>query len=258
MTSPRVRLRFGIIFAALWLAYQLPGTAAWLGHPDLAPALMLAFLPLAWLVARIAGRTMGEAYGLEVRARPLSMLAAGFALAAGVKLGSVFLGRALGIFTDGTTPASSLGIATVAWLLISTFVPSLAEDIVTRGTFLRLAPITFTAGRFVGLTSLVYVLNHTYRLANGPSEWLMLFSFGAAYAAACWQAGSLWAAVGLHWGWNFAGQAIDTVWPLDTASPLASRMLSTGAHLLLLGVVLLISWFHSRASRLSISPSTPE
>lgn len=52
----------------------------------------------------------------------------------------------------------------------------------------------WTRWRFIVITSAAYVANHIFRLALGPLEWLMLFAFGCAYAAALVRSGSLWAA----------------------------------------------------------------
>jgi membrane protease YdiL (CAAX protease family) len=90
------------------------------------------------------------------------------------------------------------------------------------------------------------VLNHIYRLANGPAEWAMLFAFGLAYAAALYRTRNLWAAVGLHWGWNYAGKLADQVASVDVLVPI-SWMVSTATHLVLLAVVMVA--FRARARR---------
>jgi membrane protease YdiL (CAAX protease family) len=87
------------------------------------------------------------------------------------------------------------------------------------------------------------VLNHIYRLANGPLEWLMLFCFGLAYAAALYYSRSLWPAIGLHWGWNYAGQMADRVANVDLLRPESGPALSIGAHLAMLAVVVLCARF---------------
>jgi membrane protease YdiL (CAAX protease family) len=86
-----------------------------------------------------------------------------------------------------------------------------------------------------------YVLNHTYRLKNGPAEWAMLFCFGLACAAALYYSRSLWPAVGLHWGWNFAGKLGDSVAGVDLVQPMLGPALSALAHLALLGIVVLVA-----------------
>jgi hypothetical protein len=80
------------------------------------------------------------------------------------------------------------------------------------------------------------VLNHVYRLERGPLEWAMLFCFGLAYATALWHSGSLWAAVGLHWGWNLANGLL----AVDTLDPRRGAVFSAVTHLAILLVVLAV------------------
>jgi len=90
----------------------------------------------------------------------------------------------------------------------------------------------------------MYVLNHIYRLGNGPLEWLTLACFGVSCATALWRTGTLWAAVGLHWGWNLANATADSVLPLDIAAPGQAPLLSAAMHLLM--AVLVLGLTHER------------
>ncbi len=130
-------------------------------------------------------------------------------------------------------------LSALPWLLLATAVPSLSEDVLTRGFWFRQGPARGGAA-FLALSTLVYVLNHVWRLREGPAEWLMLASFGLAYGAALLRSGSLWAAFGLHWGWNLANALLDAGWGLSTLRPGAGRSLSIAAHLLLAALVLLL------------------
>lgn len=219
-------------FVALFVCYQAP-------EGFRTPLLMLAFLPIAWLVARALGLRMASAYALEWNRRAALYLAVGFTVTVVAKVITVLIGTSLSIyrFESSHAPPTQL-LTALAWIAISTFVPSIAEDIVTRGFWARVPAWHWTAWRFLLFTSIVYVCNHVYRLGNGPAEWLMLFCFGLAYATAIWRTGSLWAAVGLHWGWNFAGSALGAWW--NTAQPGAGWWLSAATHLLLAGLCLLL------------------
>jgi len=219
-------------FLALFVCYQAPQALR-------TPMLMLAFLPVAWLVARVLKLGMGAAYALEWNRRTAWLLGGGFLLALLVKLGAVLIGTSLGIYesVSGHFPWQEF-VKGFAWTLVFTFVPSIAEDIVTRGFWARVPAWQWTAWRFVLFSSLVYVLNHIYRLGNGPAEWLMLLCFGVAYASAFWRTGSLWAAVGLHWGWNFSGPMLGAWW--NNARPGSGWWLSASAHLLLALLCVLI------------------
>lgn len=242
-------------FVALFVAYQAPEGVGglWLRSASIAAALMLAFLPVAVWVARALGLRPGEAYALEWTRRGWSSLGAGLLLAFAAKGLGLTLGLRWGIYE----PSASLGAAggaaelagTLAWLALATFVPSIAEDIVTRGYWLRITGVRWTGIGFVLFTSALYVLNHIYRLGNGPGEWAMLFCFGLAYGTACWTRGSLWAAVGLHWGWNMAGESLALVWPTRIVEPELARALSGAAHLTMLAVI--VGWSAPRWSKRS-------
>lgn len=223
-------------FVALFACYHLPEVLQ-------LPMLMLAFLPAAWLVARALKLRVGTAYALEWNRAAAAYLAGGFLLALLAKLGALWSGTRLGLYAhvSGTLDWRELALA-IAWTLPFTFVPSVAEDILTRGFWARVPEGSWTAWRFVLFTSALYVLNHLYRLGNGPTEWLMLFCFGLAYGTAFWRTGSLWAAVGLHWGWNFSGTILGAWWT-DVRSG-AGWWLSAITHLLLAAACL---GFFSRA-----------
>jgi membrane protease YdiL (CAAX protease family) len=221
--------------AVLFAAYQLPEALARLGAPAaLPPLMMLAFLPIAWAAARFMGMSMGRAYALEATRPAAIALATGLVLAIAAKCAGLIAGQAMGIYLPQAHPqaASAPQLAgALAWLALATFVPSIAEDILTRGFWMRIPAWPWTAATFVGATSLIYLFNHIFRLGHGAAEWFMLLCFGVAYGAACRRGATLWAAVGLHWGWNFAGQALDVLWPLDIQDADAARLLSGAVHL---------------------------
>ena len=229
-----------VAFLILFVAYQLPeGLGGRLLHSFPAQAgLMLAFLPIAWWVGRRLGPG-AAAYALERRPGWLRTLIALLALAVAVRVGALALGTWLGSHQVALQfpAARSLGLG-LAVAAISTFVPSLAEDIVTRGFWYRQFLAGWPARSFVLASSAIYVLNHVYRLGAGPAEWGLLFCFGLAYATALARTGTLWAAVGLHWGWNLANALLDLVARVEALQPAASRLLSGAAHLLLLAIVL--------------------
>jgi len=93
---------------------------------------------------------------------------------------------------------------------------------------------------FVLLSALLYTANHVWRFDWGPTEQLRLFCLGLAYAAAAWRWQTLWAAVALHWGWNLGSVLADAVMPVSVVDVSGFRLLSAGAHLLLLALVLLL------------------
>lgn len=249
MDTPRTAaspLRIVPGFTLLFLLYQsAEGVGDRLLHSFPAQAaLMLACVVAAWPVSRWLGFRGLEAFALPLRGRALAWLPPLLALAFALKIVALQAGLALGIYLPDPAAAAPAGAlaAALPMLLLSTFVPSIAEDILTRGFPYRAAGIRWHRGAaFVAASSLLYVLNHLYRLGLGPMEWLMLFAYGLAYAAALWRTGSLWAAVGLHWGWNLGNATLAIAMPTSTVYTDGGRLLSMAAHLLMLGIVLAIS-----------------
>lgn len=241
MTPAPSSARLAIVFVILFVAYHLPEGLGGriLRSEAIAAALMVMFLPLAWLCGRALGFRGFDAWHLRAP-RWLSLVAGCFALAVAAKVGALAIGTQVGVYEYAGLSAGAQDIALAAlWMLPYTFIPSIAEDIVTRGFVMRAFPALSTRWLFVPFSALVYVLNHVYRLSNGPAEWAMLFCFGLAYAAALYCSRNLWAAVGLHWGWNYAGQLTDKVASIDAPTP-NGWMVSSMAHLLLLPVLLVL------------------
>jgi membrane protease YdiL (CAAX protease family) len=237
-------VRLAVVFAVLFIAYQLPeglGMRVLHSVPVLS-ALMLAFLPIAWLAGQALGLRGLDAWYLRRSPRSALLVAACFGLAVLFKAAALGAGVAFGIYalTPAGQAAGSALLLSALWAAFSTFFPSVAEDIVTRGFLMRALPDLSRRWVFVVVSAVLYVLNHIYRLANGPLEWLMLFCFGLAYGAALFCSRNLWAAVGLHWGWNFAGKFSDQLVPTDVLAPALHPVVSAAAHLLMLGIVVAI------------------
>ena len=231
-------------FVLLFLAFQAPeavgqrllGSFAWQS------TLLLCFFAVAYAVGRIQSNRASMAYALERDRADLALFSSLFVAALGVRFIALALGLQFGLYAGGDpVVTSTAGIIRAVLLAVPmTFLPSIAEDMLTRGYLFR-ARRQWPPVVFVAASSVIYLLNHIFRLALGPSEWAMLLAFGAVYALALVRTGSLWPAVALHWGWNFANTTIDSLWSIDSVSAVGTRALSAGAHLVLAGVVLLLT-----------------
>lgn len=237
--------RVVLAFVILWMLYQAAEGVGdrWLHSFPVQAGLMVACVVVAWPLSRWLGYRGYAAYALAGGSGLRWWLPGGLLLAVLAKFAAVWIGLRMG--TYAADPASAVGgftrvLTAVPLLLLSTFVASLAEDILTRGFWYRAAQLRWRSGvLFALVSSTLYVANHIYRLGNGPMEWLMLFCFGLAYAAALWRSGSLWAALGLHWGWNLGNGLVAMVMPATTMDVHMSKWLSIGMHLLMLVVLLL-------------------
>lgn len=235
--------RFLLVFILVFVCYQAAeGIGVRLLNSAFWQAIfMLGTIPLALLLGWLFYRAPLGTYALEVNSKSIRLTATTFALALSTKAMAVFLGHSFGIY-DVEIGGQFEGYAVLqaaVLILFMTFIPSLAEDILTRGLLLRHGPIRRGIA-FVMFSTIVYVLNHIYRLGNGPMEWLLLTCFGIAYATACIRTDSLWAAVGLHWGWNAANGLLPLTFNIETHLREQAILLSAGMHLALAAMCLVI------------------
>jgi membrane protease YdiL (CAAX protease family) len=234
-TWPRVL----IALAAMFVVYQASEglqTVIAPGNP-IGPALMLLSLLSAWPLGRWLGWRGYDAFGLELVSGWTGLLLGGILLAALAKLGALALSPVVGAGSLSGAPFA-LSLPFVAMALFTTFVPSVAEDILTRGFLLRTIPIGLGGVSYVLLSAALYTANHLWRFDWGISEQVRLFCLGLAYGAAAWRWRSLWGAVALHWGWNLADVLTGPLFTVEGGSLVASRLLSGGVHLSLVAIVL--------------------
>ncbi|GGD91786.1 hypothetical protein GCM10011515_09310 [Tsuneonella deserti] len=234
-------LRAAAAFLILFAVYQTSEGLQTVFAPDspVGPALMIFALLLAWPLGRWLGWRGYDAYGLDRRPQSFALLAAGMILSALAFLASRSLGSAMGLYSpsDGIAAAS---VGFLAFAVLSTFIPSITEDILTRGFLLRSVPAQLTAVSYVVGSALLYTVNHIWRFDWGMSEQIRLFCLGLAYGAAAWRWRNLWAAVALHWGWNLTNALASELMPTDTLSTDAARYLSAAVNLAMLAIVLLL------------------
>lgn len=225
--------RLILVAAVLFFVYQLPQGVG--NH-----YVLLLFPFAAWWGSRTLGFGGMRAWYLDAQPGWLRLLALGLALALLAKFAAVAIGTHTGVYRFAWwTPAPGAALpGALALLVFSTFVASTAEDILTRGLVLRAFPQLGRHWMFIVVSGGLFVLNHIYRLHKGPVEWFTLFCFGLAYASALWRTRSLWAAVGLHWGWNLANGLLDSFASVEVMQPALAPFHSSAAHLVLLACAL--------------------
>jgi len=248
----RLLASFALLFAVYQAAEYLQTQVS--SPSPIGPALMVVTVLIAWPLGRWLDGTGFAAFGLDRSVASLRWLAAGFILAIIAKLASLAIGLGLGAVTlDSTASALPLsavvGAVTVA--AVTTFIPSLAEDILTRGLPLRINWVARSMPLYLGVTAALYTANHLWRFGWGPTEQLRLFCLGLAYAAGAWKARSLWGAVALHWGWNFAGTISDMIVPVSLVDENGSRLVSAAIHIALLATVLMLPITHDGKPRVN-------
>ncbi len=111
-------------------------------------------------------------------------------------------------------------------ILLMTFFPSIAEDILTRG-YLHGHLKSLKPAQWVLLSASVDVLNHIWRLDDGLPVLAYLFFLGLSLGLSVVLKKSLWVAVGIHWGANIAIE-ISNAGMKTTGHDEASTLILTG------------------------------
>ncbi|UYZ58619.1 CPBP family intramembrane glutamic endopeptidase [Hymenobacter latericus] len=209
MNSP---LKIAVGFLVLFALYQLPeGSQFWLRNDYLFLGLMLLMLLGSHLVAKWQGYSGLGAFGLRWHRGFGRNLLLG--LVPGLLLPALafWVCVELGITRVVAVPPLPAFLTGAALFTLGTLAPSMAEDVLTRGYVQRHAGHLLTGAQFIGFTSVLYVLNHIYRLAAGPTTWVFLLVVGVSLALPVVLTRSLWYTVGMHWGMNIVYQLTNNV-----------------------------------------------
>ena len=207
----RERRRTWLAFALLFACYQAAeGVGARLfGSFAVQGSLMMITVALAWPLGHWMGFRGWRAYALEWRPFNLAWLGGGLVMALLAKYVAACLGLAVGVYRPariGFEETTSLQLAmALGTAVVFTFIPSFAEDILTRGFWYRAARIGWRGAWFVPFSALMFMLNHVYRLGDGLSHCLML---AASAWPMPWRCGAV-ARCGLRWGCTGDG-----TWPM--------------------------------------------
>ncbi len=201
----RKRISFLIGFLILFFIYHFPEffSAFWI-----MATFKIGFLVAAFFLAVAQGWQGFNRYGLGLKPRWR------IHLITGLLLGFVFFALSFFIsvrmeYEKITAFASITAIAQqLPLILLMTAIPSLAEDILTRGYLYTPFGKSMKPLFWVLFSSGIYVLNHIWRLDDGPAVLSYLFIFGMVLAYAVWIVNSLWLAFGIHWGANIAFESI--------------------------------------------------
>lgn len=104
-------------------------------------------------------------------------------------------------------------------LLLMTSIPSVAEDILTRGYLSGHLGKRLKKASWILISASVYVLNHIWRLNDGIAVITYLFLLGLLLAYVVWQTKSLWLAFGIHWGANIFFESTNSLMSTESIVP---------------------------------------
>lgn len=93
-------------------------------------------------------------------------------------------------------------VITILPLILGLFFTSFSEDILTRGLIFAHFNTKLNTLLLVLIASVVYVLNHIYRLTDGLETLLYLFLLGIIFILPVVYTKNLWFTGGMHWAGN--------------------------------------------------------
>ncbi len=199
-------------FLVLFFVYHFPEfyAAFWI-----MAIFKIGFLVVAFLLARLQGWKGLGGYGLGLAKGWAANLIKGLLVGLFFFSLSVFVSILSGYQAILEVSSFKDVVVKLPMILLMTAVPSIAEDILTRGYLF--AHLKFIKnGWWILLSASVYVLNHIWRLQDGPAVLSYLFVFGLLLALAVSITRSLWLAFGIHWGANIAFESCNSIIKTNT------------------------------------------
>lgn len=164
----------------------------------------IGFLLVAYIMARLQGWKGLGGYGLGFTTAWAARLGAGLLIGIIAFTASILFSVAAGYEKINGFAAATVIIKQLPLLLLLTAVPSVAEDILTRGYLYGHLKDKISKYSWIFLSATVFLLNHIWRLNDGAAVLSYLFFMGLVLALAVWKTKSLWLAFGIHWGSNLA------------------------------------------------------
>jgi hypothetical protein len=170
------------------------------------PAVYVGVYVSFFLVAHVWGRLTGvgglRGYGFFRHAGWGRNVALGFAAGLAFQGLAYAVEGALGGFRFEGFIAAGPMASLLAMAAFGMFLSSATDDILVRGYLFRhLSPYLSQRVLILG-TAAVYVLNHVFYAELTPLFCLRLALLGVVFAYTLARTGSLWLAIGLHWGGN--------------------------------------------------------
>ncbi|MFD5224508.1 CPBP family intramembrane glutamic endopeptidase [Microbacterium sp. NPDC058342] len=203
--KPRTRgwVRVTIVVVALTVAMLITNSIAAALHDPVAalivgPVLAVAIAALhVWVGRRIERRRVADFAPKGAGRHLLVGIGVGLALSA-VTIGILALFGAYRITGWGSLAGALAVVGTMCAIAVS-------EEVLFRGVLFRLIQGRWGAGAALGASAIIFGLMHL--LNPGASVWgaiTIAIEAGLMLGAAYLVTGSLWLAIGLHFGWNVA------------------------------------------------------
>lgn len=206
-------LSFILGFILLFSIYHFPEffSAFWI-----MAVFKTGFLIVALLLAFLQGWKGLGAYGLGIKDKWLINLLKGLLTGImGFSL-SLWISSFLGFENVFFQQSFDSVVKQLPMLLLMTAIPSLAEDLLTRGYLYGHLVNKMEKKAWILLSALIFVLNHIWRLNDGFAVIAYLFLLGLLLAYTVWITKSLWMAFGIHWGSNIMFESSNAVFKTES------------------------------------------
>ncbi len=164
--------------------------------------LMGACIAAAYFIARWMGFSGNAAWGLPIQKTSIILTATGLALGLIIYIAAFIARLVLGAEVIASIPPASHVFTGSLMFIPGTILPSLAEDILTRGYLYKFLHRKMSGTAFVLLSSIVFTANHIDRYDAGFTILLFLFITGICLAIPLAITGNLWYSFGMHWAGN--------------------------------------------------------
>lgn len=201
-------LSFFIGFIILFVVYHFPEffQAFWI-----MAVFKIGFLLIAFGLTFLQGWNGLGAYGLGFKPYWAFNLVKGLCIGLLGFSVSFQLSILLGYDKIILFPSLEVIVKNIPILLLVTSIPSIAEDILTRGYLFGHLGNKMNKVSWILMSAIVFVLNHIWRLNDGAAVLAYLFFLGLLLAYTVWKTKSLWLAFGIHWGSNMAFESINSL-----------------------------------------------
>lgn len=234
-------------FIALFIVYHFPEffSALWI-----AAVFKIGFLVVAFLIAKWQGWKGIGGFGLSLHKAWARNLLLGLVIGLCFFLLSEFIAVKAGYEKYISAESFSNVLKQLPLILLMTFFPSIAEDILTRGYLYAHLNPKLKPAVFIILSSGIYVLNHIWRLEEGLPVLSYLFLLGIALAWAIINTGSLWLTLGIHWGSNIAFLTLARVTKTETLSKTAATWILAASFAVMLIVTVFLRKYFGKKNQI--------
>lgn len=160
------------------------------------------FFIMAWFLGNWYSGNGLKAWGLPFNKKGVKM--AGIGLIMGILLYGLpfMISLLLGVEQVVNIPDIKTMVMMSLPFAFGVLFSSFSEDVLTRGIIYSQFHTTLKPVVLALCSALVYLLNHIYRLTDGPESWSYIFMLGLVFIIPVLNTGNLWFTGMMHWAGN--------------------------------------------------------